>query len=383
MTFPGPCLADVKIGAIVTTLINLASIDVKTSSRIFRPLRDIRKPYELDPSLASPIPADFQMIPITAYDDFDAACTEVMEYLKSKLGFKLWMVTRTESEDWIVLNAIDQGYKVAAGDVFRWSDSFCFQMVQGLGPRIAPSSDDVPAYAAALIGQQVPIGAYVGVPLTQPDGELFGTLCAIDPRPMPVEIVDDLPLIELMARLLTTILRTELKANVEYRRAERANAEAMTDGLTGLYNRRGWDQLLAAEDHRCQRYGHPASILSIDLDDLKQINDERGHSEGDRLLCSAAEVLKTVTRDADVVARLGGDEFSILAVECDAEGAQELTNRLNAAFQQADVSASIGMSMRNAAGSLAEAFDQADLRMYQQKDQRKSSRRRSDSVKPQ
>ena len=134
---------------------------------------------------------------------------------------------------------------------------------------------------------------------------------------MPVEIEEELPLVELMARLLMTIIKNELKANEEFRRAERASAEAMTDGLTGLYNRRGWDQLVAAEDKRCQRYGHPASVLSIDLDNLKSINDNQGHAEGDCLLRSAAEVLKTVTRDADIVARLGGDEFSVLAVECD------------------------------------------------------------------
>ena len=96
------------------------------------------------------------MITLTAFDDFKAASTEVMNYLHSQLGFKLWMVTRTESEDWIVLNANDHGYEVAPGDVFRWTDSFCSRMVKGQGPRIAPSSKAVPAYAAAPIGQQVP-----------------------------------------------------------------------------------------------------------------------------------------------------------------------------------------------------------------------------------
>ena len=142
----------------------------------------------------------------------------------------------------------------------------------------------------------------------------------IDPQPRPNEIEKDLPLIELMARLLMTILESELKAQSEFRRAERANLEAMTDGLTGLFNRRGWETLLAKEYHRCQRYGYPASLFSIDLDDLKFVNDGQGHAKGDELLRRAAKTLMSVSREADVTARIGGDEFAILAVECDQAG---------------------------------------------------------------
>jgi diguanylate cyclase (GGDEF)-like protein len=313
------------------------------------------------------------MIPLSAYTNFHAASTEVLDYLHLRLGFRLWMVTRTESSDWIVLNANDHGYNVENGDVFRWTDSFCSRMVQGYGPRVAPRSDEVPAYAAAPIGQQVPIGAYVGVPLTRSNGDLFGTLCAIDPHPMPDEITKELPLIEMMARLLTTILENELKAQEEFRRAERASAEAMTDRLTGLYNRRGWEELVATEDHRCQRYGHPASVLSIDLDGLKTVNDEEGHVQGDALLCRAAGALMSVKRESDVAARLGGDEFAILAVECDLDGSRALKKRLEKALREAGVSASIGMSMRHASGTLADAFEKADQKMYVCKRRRKAS----------
>ena len=247
-------------------------------------------------------------------------------------------------------------------------------MVKGLGPRIAPRSDDVPAYAVAPIGQQVPIGSYVGVPLNRTSGELFGTLCAIDPKPMPDDLVNELPLIEMMARLLTTILENELKAQEEFRRAERAKADAMTDGLTGLYNRRAWDELTKIECDRCKRYGHSASVLSIDLDDLKTINDEQGHVRGDALLCRTAEALLSAVRDSDVVARMGGDEFAILAVECDLNGAQSLIRRLEKAMSESNVNASVGMSMRDATGSLADAFEQADQKMYECKNRRKASR---------
>lgn len=311
------------------------------------------------------------MIPLASYDNFETASTEVLNYLHSRLGFKLWMVTRVESDNWIVLNAHDDGYNVTAGDVFRWTDSFCSHMVKGQGPRIAPRSDDVPAYASAPIGQQVPIGAYVGVPMTRASGELFGTLCAIDPSPMPEEIANELPLIEMMARLLTTILENELKAQDEHRRAERANAEAMIDQLTGLYNRRGWDKLLEQENQRCKRYGHPACVVSIDLDNLKTVNDEQGHASGDALLRRAAEAINSAARESDVVARIGGDEFTILAIQCDAKNAKALTERMSVELDLANVSASFGFSMWHASGSLADALERADLKMYECKKRRK------------
>ena len=113
--------------------------------------------------------------------DFESAGRAVLAFLHRRLGFGLWMITRTEGEDWIVLQVEDHGYGISPGTVFRWADSFCSEMVQNNGPKVAPNSDIVPAYAAAPIGQQVPIKAYIGVPLSNADGSLFGTLCAIDP----------------------------------------------------------------------------------------------------------------------------------------------------------------------------------------------------------
>ena len=296
---------------------------------------------------------------------------EVLGYLQTKFGFGLWMVTRTSCDDWVVLAAEDKCYSVKEGDVFKWTDSFCSRMVQGKGPRIAPRSDDVPAYLEAPIGRQVPIGAYVGVPLHRKDGALFGTLCAIDPEPQPDELTAELPQIELLARLLQTILETELQAQEEHRRAERAEALAMTDSLTGLFNRRGWDKLMAAEEMRCKRYLNPAAVISIDLDDLKRTNDVEGHSSGDRLLIHTAQAIKESIRKTDVAARIGGDEFLILAVECSEHGIKELSDRLNNAFVACGVSASFGYGFRSPHSNLTVASEVADKAMYEMKRQRK------------
>jgi len=308
-----------------------------------------------------------------AFHDFETAGRAVLAFLRQRLGFGLWMVTRTEGDDWIVLQSEDHGYGVKPGAVFRWADSFCSEMVKGNGPRIAPDSDFVPAYAAASIGRQVAIKAYIGVPLRDAGGALFGTLCAIDPSPQPEAIAKEQALIELLAALLSTVLQAELKAAHEKRRSERLELDAETDSLTQLYNRRAWDRLLSTEEERCRRYGHPAVVLSIDLDELKQVNDTHGHAAGDALITRAADALRKAAREVDIIARLGGDEFCILGVECDLAGAEALLGRTRKALADAQVNASVGLAIRTPSGGLKGAWEAADQLMYIEKHARNSA----------
>lgn len=299
--------------------------------------------------------------------DFNTAALAVLTYLHDRLGFDLWMVTRTEGNDWIVLQANDQGYGVKVGDVFRWTDSFCSRMVTGEGPRIAPCSDDVDAYTAAPIGQQVKIGAYVGVPLVNEDGSLFGTLCAIDPTPQPPAIQQELPLIELLAQLLSRILHADAKATEQARLADRLQTEALTDGLTGLYNRRGWDQLLDSEEERCAIYGYPACVIVIDIDDLTIINDDQEHGAGDQLLQQTAAIFRQITRKQDVVARIGDNEFAMLCVECPLDEGESLKNRLVQALKANQLQASVGIAGRHPSQGLRWAWANADRIVYSHK----------------
>lgn len=302
-----------------------------------------------------------------SFANFEAAGKAVLSFLYQRIGFKLWMITRTEQNDWIVLQTADHGYDVQPGTVFRWADSFCSEMVKGNGPRIAPNSNAVPAYANAPIGQQVDIKSYIGVPLTYSDGSLFGTLCDIDPAQQPEALHEELELVELLAGLLSSILNAELQTLAEIRRSELLQLESQTDAQTQLYNRRAWDQMLAREQDRCQRYGHPAAIFVIDLNGLKKINDTQGHAAGDAFIASAATVLKDNAREGDIVARLGGDEFGILAVECDYAGAEMLLIRLKQAFRDAGISASIGVAVKAASIDLKSVWDTADQLMYAEK----------------
>jgi diguanylate cyclase (GGDEF)-like protein len=103
---------------------------------------------------------------------------------------------------------------------------------------------------------------------------------------------------------------------------------AMVDPLTGLYNRRFAMQRLAAEVARSERRGHPLTVLTLDLNDFKQINDMHGHPAGDQVLQEFAAHLNRVIRGSDLAVRLGGDEFLVLLPECTLEQLQLVLGRL-------------------------------------------------------
>lgn len=315
-----------------------------------------------------------------SFGDFETTGHAVMKFLRQRFGFALWMVTRKEGDDWIVLQTEDSGYDVAPGTTFSWASSFCSEMVQGHGPCIAPQSDLIPAYRLAEIGREVPIKAYVGYPLLRSDGSLFGTLCGIDPLPQAESLVKEKSLIELLAKMLGTVLQLELNAIETERRLERLRTESLTDPLTQLYNRRAWDRFMRAEEERCRRYGNPATVMVIDLDGLKRENDTKGHGAGDFLLQRTGQILNQVARQVDVVARLGGDEFGIISVECGlADASETLLQRARAALSKADIEASIGLAERSPASGLLGAWTEADRLMYEDKRSRYSALPSSDS----
>ena len=298
----------------------------------------------------------------------------MLAHLHERSGMALWMVTRAVGEEWIVLASEDHGYRIAPGKVMRWSDTFCARMALGEGPRVAPSSDDVTIYRDAPLAKQLRIGAYIAAPLTGLEGQMFGTICAIDPDPQPAELAALLPEVELFAALLSGLLAHELALHAQQRRADLAVADALRDPLTGLVNRRGWDDLLEAEERRCQRHAHGACILVLDIDDLKVVNDTQGHAAGDDLIRRTATALGTACREHDVPSRIGGDEFAVLAIETDLAGGTALARRVERALGEAGIAASIGVAARTPASSLHAALHLADANMYAAKLQRANGR---------
>lgn len=126
--------------------------------------------------------------------------------------------------------------------------------------------------------------------------------------------------------------------------------QAVTDPLTGLYNRRHFEETLKREVTRAQRQNQPFSIIGIDLDFLKKINDEHGHAYGDLAIKTVAEVLKGNARSVDLPARMGGEEFNVLLPGIDSKGAMIAAERIRKAIETREldvighITASIGVA---------------------------------------
>ncbi|MDP9388918.1 MAG: GAF domain-containing protein, partial [Actinomycetota bacterium] len=136
---------------------------------------------------------------------FDAAASTVVAHLRARLGFALCMVTRLELGRMRVVAVEDDRYGLRPGTALHWTDSICSRMTAG-GPRVAPDVRRISAYAAAPLVRELGVGAYAGAPLEALDGSLLGTLAAFHPEPVPAAVAGESGLLELQARLLSTLL---------------------------------------------------------------------------------------------------------------------------------------------------------------------------------
>jgi diguanylate cyclase (GGDEF)-like protein len=166
-------------------------------------------------------------------------------------------------------------------------------------------------------------------------------------------------------------------------RARQFSNEARTDHLTGLANRREFERVMEREVALAERHGRQLTVMMIDVDNLKKINDRGGHTAGDAALRLVAQKLLRVVRASDVCGRLGGDEFAVAMPETDLHKAREVARRLRAAIQNMNlgsksahsVEVSIGLGAWNAGMDWQAVVQVSDMELYDDKNHRKELRR--------
>lgn len=198
--------------------------------------------------------------------------------------------------------------------------------------------------------------AYLGAPVLI-DGKLFGMLSfsSIETRDKPFS-GEDAELLQLMAEWVggeierennRAALENQQKALLEAN--NQLEALATHDPLTGVKNRRAFNEKLAEEWSRATRYGTPLSLVLMDVDKFKSYNDTFGHPAGDEVLKKVARTLMAAVRTTDFFARYGGEEFVLILPNTDADGAMILAERLRqkiegAAWKERPVTASMGIA---------------------------------------
>jgi len=256
---------------------------------------------------------------------------------------------------------------------------------KGMGPALMPAAVGVARWVLAH-GRELasadlrrdpraagPAGAVLAWPLrcrTQTIGALV-----VAERQGATQVPQLTPVV---GQLLNVMLEGPAQALDNALRLRRSEALSVTDDLTQLYNSRYLNQVLRREAKRASRSGRPLSLLFVDLDGFKSVNDRHGHQSGSTALVEAAAVIKRCARETDMVARFGGDEFAVVLPDTGSEGASAVGERVRERVAAHPFLAGNGLNLRltasvgvatlpDVAASAEELVRAADMAMYQVK----------------
>ncbi|WP_298993162.1 diguanylate cyclase domain-containing protein [uncultured Pseudokineococcus sp.] len=301
------------------------------------------------------------------------AVTTAVEHLHQARPGVMWVATGLRGAEQVVVAAAGPGAEpLAVGTVMPWLGSPGMDVVSGHrlrpGALLQSQSPGAPTVA-------VSVREGIGVPLLEGREEVVGTLCGFTTGSAAGAAVADAqalvadagPLVGVLGQLLSMVLGAHARVRGAEHAVTTARKVAGVDALTGLANRRGWQEAIARERSQMARQGHRAAVVALDIDGLKAVNDTYGHGAGDALLIATAQVLRLCCRRSDVLARVGGDEFVVLVVPTGPADLPGLTARIRAQLDQATVSASVAAVWCGPGTDVASAWQQADLAMYAMK----------------
>jgi len=239
--------------------------------------------------------------------------------------------------------------------------SFCTHTIQQRDPLIIENALADPRFADSPLVVGPPyVRSYAGIPLRTPEGYNVGALCAMDTRPRRFSPAD-IAILSNFANIVCDELELRLIAQVDH--------------LTGALTRRGFVDQAQREMERTLRYGRASSLIMIDVDHFKRVNDTYGHSIGDQVLKQIASLAETTLRPCDLFGRLGGEEFALLMPETSGAAALVVAERLRNTIAEhpmtlhgggtIHVTASFGVAELSASfNTLTAWLERADMMLY-------------------
>ncbi|MCG8667938.1 MAG: diguanylate cyclase [Pseudomonadales bacterium] len=313
------------------------------------------------------------MIQVAITDEVLRKWQSIVNMVASTFCMPAGFIVRHLSEGYEVLIAsTNQENPYQAGSIIPHDTNiFCRQVVLENKMLSVTNARNIPEWTTNPEVCDDGFNTYVGFPIHNPDGSIFGTICVMDFKAEPVaqNYIDLLEQFRSVAELdLVTLQQLQDVTDL-----------SLKDDLTGLYNRRGFNIL--AQNHIGSRRVDccKMALVIVDINLLKQINDQHGHTAGDRAIVLTGEALKNACRNTDIVARVGGDEFFLGLYINEDDEIEQVLLRAKAYLEQhtpdfCQVSFSSGYCIKDVENgtrlNLLELVDEADRSLYQQKTNR-------------
>lgn len=298
--------------------------------------------------------------------DFVSVGENVLAYLQQHYPLDLWTISRVNQNDFIVLQHNSKQSKLKFGTTFRLEDTIFWRMGNSPEVKIIQNIEDEPYFRDAPISINFDIKSgfcaaiYVGQ-------NLFGTLCGTHSRPLKASYMKAGPDISAQVAKISSALAQDFATIEALRKQEQTAAAKHLDALTQVPDWRGWDMLLDAEQLRCKTYGNKGIIVSVDIADLKVINQTHSRETGDKVLKQTADALSSLVRSQDIVARVGNDEFAVVCIDHPNLNAIELAKQTKEALKQLHIDCYVGHATSLPQKGLREAWEMAEHMMYKEK----------------
>jgi diguanylate cyclase (GGDEF)-like protein len=266
---------------------------------------------------------------------------------------------------------------IAMGDFNE--HSFLRQVADATGALVIPRIDTHPVFAEPFARHLHPMLGVIAIPILAHRADVRAALSLFDTTPMMLSASE----IDAFCAFGRSVARDldgvslpphEPKISVDlFEDVEALQQLASTDSLTGLENRRGGETHIAIAIARAKREQHPLSVILLDIDRFKNVNDTFGHQAGDQLLRDVSQILKNTVRAYDILVRWGGEEFLLVLPGVDLDPARLLAERVRLAIETMDthglgcVTVSAGVARFDADYDFAATLRAADQRLYQAK----------------
>ncbi len=290
---------------------------------------------------------------------FALASERVLNLVRSEIPLSSWMITRVMGDEWIMVAVNDPVYGIERGMSFRWTDSFCFQMVQGRGPHVAAQAQAVEVYRRAAVNLVLHIESYVGLPIHLSDRTLFGTLCAIDPLERELDLKRTLKVMRAAVRSVERSLNSDLRALNDALERSRSTSVPNSEAACGCMSEDNFRSAVEIEERLCAEFGDRCVVGVVVFDgDIADKHHLIGEGV-DEQRSKGVMALRRAINPVDLLGDFGSGVITILFLGKGREDVLGLRRHLETILRGSGVRAKVSLVERRRDETTSQSLERA------------------------